>query len=35
MTLAQCVATDSTCPIREDNVAHIRRLVDQASRTKS
>jgi hypothetical protein len=35
MTLAQCVATDSTCPIREDNVAHIRRLVDQAMRTKS
>ena len=24
MTLAQCVATDSTCPIREDNVAQIR-----------
>jgi len=35
MTLAQCVATDSTCPIREDNVAQIRRIVDQASRTKS
>jgi len=35
MTLAQCVATDSTCPIREDNVAHIRRLVDQAQRSKS
>src|SRR5471032_82076 len=35
MTLAQCVATDSTCPIREDNIAQIRRIVDQASRTKS
>ena len=35
MTLAQCVATDSTCPVREDNIAQIRRIVDQASRTKS
>jgi hypothetical protein len=35
MTLAQCVATDSTCPVREDNVGRIRRLVDEASRTKS
>jgi hypothetical protein len=35
MTLAQCVATDSTCPVREDNIAHISRIVDQASRTKS
>ena len=35
MTLAQCVATDSTCPVREDNLARIRRLVDQAARTKS
>ena len=34
MTLAQCVATDSTCPVREDNIAQIRRIVDQASRTK-
>src|SRR6185369_13072106 len=32
MTLAQCVATDSTCPIREDNIAQIRKIVDQASR---
>ena len=32
MTLAQCVATDSTCPVREDNIAQIRRIVDQASR---
>jgi hypothetical protein len=31
MTLAQCVATDSTCPVREDNIAHIRRIVGQAS----
>jgi hypothetical protein len=35
MTLAQCVATDSTCPIRDDNIAQIRRIVDQAQRTKS
>ena len=35
MTLAQCVATDSTCPIRDDNIAQIRRLVDDAQRTKS
>ncbi len=32
MTLAQCVATDSTCPVRQDNIAQIRRIVDQASR---
>ena len=32
MTLAQCVATDSTCPVREDNIAQIRKIVDQASR---
>jgi hypothetical protein len=35
MTLAQCVATDSTCPVREDNIAQIRKIVDQAARTKS
>ena len=35
MTLAQCVATDSTCPIREDNIHKIRTMVDQASRSKS
>ena len=35
MTLAQCVATDSTCPVREDNISHIRRIVDDAARTKS
>jgi hypothetical protein len=35
MTLAQCVATDSTCPIREGNVDKIKGMVDQAARTKS
>jgi hypothetical protein len=35
MTLAQCVATDSTCPIRDTNVEKIKRMVDEASRTKS
>jgi hypothetical protein len=35
MTLAQCVATDSTCPIRETNVEKIRTLVSDAQRTKS
>jgi hypothetical protein len=35
MTLAQCVATDSTCPIRETNVDKIKRMVDDAARTKS
>jgi hypothetical protein len=35
MTLAQCVATDSTCPVREDNITRIRRIVDQTARSKS
>jgi hypothetical protein len=35
MTLAQCVATDSTCPIRDSNVARIRTMVNEAGRTKS
>jgi hypothetical protein len=35
MTLAQCVATDSTCPIRETNVDTIRKMVGDASRPKS
>src|SRR3954470_13238289 len=35
MTLAQCVATDSTCPIRETNVEKIKNLVNDAQRTKS
>ena len=35
MTLAQCVATDSTCPIRDTNVEKIKTLVNDAARTKS
>jgi hypothetical protein len=35
MTLAQCVATDSTCPVREGNVDRIKGMVNQAARTKS
>lgn len=30
MTLAQCVATDTTCPLRSENVDKIRRMVDNA-----
>jgi hypothetical protein len=30
MNLAQCVATDSTCPLRETNIGKIRTLVEQA-----
>ena len=30
MTLAQCVATDSTCPVRNDNIDRIKRIVDEA-----
>jgi hypothetical protein len=30
MTLAQCVATDSTCPIRETNVERIKSMVREA-----
>jgi hypothetical protein len=30
MTLAQCVATDSTCPLREGNITRIKGLVAQA-----
>jgi hypothetical protein len=29
MTLAQCVATDSTCPVREGNIDRIRTMVRQ------
>jgi len=29
--LAQCVATDSTCPVRNSNIERIRSLVQQAS----
>ena len=30
MTLAQCVATDMTCPIRTDNITRIRAMVQKA-----
>ena len=30
MTLAQCVATDMTCPIRTDNINKIRAMVQKA-----
>jgi hypothetical protein len=30
MTLAQCVATDSTCPIRESNIDRIKTMVRDA-----
>jgi hypothetical protein len=30
MTLAQCVATDATCPVRETNIERIRTLVREA-----
>jgi hypothetical protein len=30
MTLAECVATDSTCPVREGNIERIRTLVREA-----
>jgi hypothetical protein len=33
MTLAQCVATDSTCPIRDGNIDRIKVMVDQAARS--
>jgi hypothetical protein len=35
MTLAQCIATDSTCPIRQDNVDKLKTMVQNAARTKS
>lgn len=31
MTLAQCVATDSTCPLRTGNITRIRTMVEQAA----
>ena len=31
MTLAQCVATDSTCPVRETNIERIKTMVRTAS----
>jgi hypothetical protein len=30
MTLAQCVATDMTCPVRETNITKIRGMVQKA-----
>jgi hypothetical protein len=30
MTLAQCVATDMTCPVREGNITRIRDMVRKA-----
>jgi len=30
MTLAQCVSTDSTCPLREGNITRIRNMVADA-----
>ena len=32
MTLAQCVATDMTCPVRTDNIDRIRTMVRDAER---
>jgi hypothetical protein len=32
MTLAQCVSTDSTCPIRDNNVERIKTMVREAAR---
>ena len=31
MTLAQCVSTDSTCPLREENVGKIRVMAQEAA----
>ena len=31
MTLAQCVATDSTCPVRDGNIDRIRTMVKEAA----
>jgi hypothetical protein len=32
MGLAQCVATDSTCPIRDSNIDKIKSMVERAAR---
>jgi len=32
MTLAQCVATDSTCPVREGNIERIKTMVRNAAK---
>ena len=31
MTLAQCVATDSTCPVRNENIERIKTMVREAA----
>lgn len=31
MTLAQCVATDSTCPVREGNIERLKTMVKDAA----
>jgi hypothetical protein len=33
MTLAQCVATDSTCPVRDRNIQRIEALVEEQKRS--
>ena len=33
MTLAQCVSTDMTCPVRTDNIDRIRTMVRDAERS--
>ena len=33
LTLAECVATDSTCPIREPNIERIKTMVREAERS--
>ena|SRR5436189_6094614 len=32
MTLAQCVSTDTACPIRDENIKHIRAMVQAADK---
>jgi len=32
MTLAQCVSTDTACPIRDDNIRRIRTMVREADK---
>ena len=34
MNTAQCVATDSTCPLRDDNIRRIRGMVREAAAQK-
>lgn len=35
MTLAQCVATDSTCPLRSKNIDRIRVMVEEHGKSRS